>query len=360
MWVATPSGNSFIPDDLRQELIDSLPDRGFPDFFKARDHLQETVEAAGNADVYATLLFQRDSQTFSSRLSGATHGDIAYVTTPFVPFHIFDSIDAFNFASAAQYAWSRDHSKPYSKRFLCEIHRRLMPSKPWAGSFRKQAVWMGRRRSKVDEATIVLAPSRYVNPAFRKLGEFADNVPQTHRLAACAMIHYQLIAIHPFSDANGRVVRVITPLLLRHYGLIGDGMLFVSEVLLEHRWDYYSRVVSTERHDETRAWILFFVEMMTKQLENHGRLIQLAMRLRTALIQMLGAHLKANVAGDFADEILLSPIISLSRMAKVAGCSQLKARELVKALDGRFGLGLISDATDPVYQFRDLYDLLSL
>ncbi|MGA7571983.1 MAG: Fic family protein [Candidatus Aquilonibacter sp.] len=305
------------------------------------------------------ILFQREAQTFSPRLSGAQRRKAAYVNEPFIPFVVFDSSESLHFASAAQYAW-QSVRKPYSKAYLCEIHRRLFPSMSASGRFRRTAAWLGPRRSKDrNDAIMTFASPEQLAPGFKGLESFADVVPATHRLAACAMIHLQFVSLHPFFDGNGRVARVMTPLLLRHYGLLDDMCLFVSDILSANRREYYARLESAQLWNEVDAWVRFFVRSLCLQFERHIEAIRCAQSVRCGVVNSISGIAGKNTQ-RLVDEAILSPTLSLSRIAGLLGLSTPAARDVASALTDRFGFGLISDADDPVYQFRDVYAMLAL
>jgi hypothetical protein len=359
MWSNSPAGTSFVPNDLTNDILVSSPDERFPEFFQARDSLRIVTSESGLADFTDRLLFQREAQVFSPRLSSERSADLAYLNYPFVAFYAFDSVESFHFANAAQYAWTSKAS-PYSKRLLCGVHRRLLPDKEWSGKFRHSAVWMGYRKSQRKDPLIMLPPSDYVEPAIRRLSKFATQVPQTHRLAACAMMHLQFIAIHPFGDGNGRVARIIAPLSMAKYHLLNGVTLFLSEILLERRWEYYGHVESAERYDEIVSWIQFFVEAATEQLKRHEAIVRLALRLRENILRIAQPFVSEHLSIAFAEQVVLSPTLSLSRIAKMLRMDTREALRFAEAIDGRYGFGMISDAHDPAYQFRDIYDLLEL
>lgn len=361
MWVDTPAGNAFVPEDLRDEMLDPFPDTEFPSYFARREALREAFAASDAPDLLRSLLFQRDCQAFSPRLSGQNSSRLAYVNSPFVAFGAFDSREEFHFADASQYAWTHRSSAPWSKRIVCETHRRLQPGKPWSGKFRERSVWIGKRHGKApDERSIVLAPAGYVEPKFRQMARFASAARKTHRLAACALIHFQLVSIHPFFDGNGRTARILTPLFLDRYGLLDGVPLFTSEIFLETKREYFRRIASLQLHGESAAWIRFFAYAMSEQLSSHARFVRLIAPIREAAIGVLSEHMSHAAARRFTGEILISPKLTRSRAAAILRRTPAGIDRLFSSLEGRFGFALVADGDDPVFQFRDIYEILAI
>ena len=75
--------------------------------------------------------------------------------------------------------------------------------------------------------------------AFERYLHTEDGLPPLLRLAC---IHYQFEAIHPFIDGNGRIGRLLIPLLMVSWGLLPHPLLYLS-VFFERRRDEYYRLL---------------------------------------------------------------------------------------------------------------------
>ncbi len=78
--------------------------------------------------------------------------------------------------------------------------------------------WAGRFR----EGRVLIAGTRFVPPGSQKFGQLipallaAANQTLVHPVLRAAGIHYNLVAVHPFNDGNGRTSRLMmNDLLLR-------------------------------------------------------------------------------------------------------------------------------------------------
>lgn len=359
MWVDTASGKAFVVDDIDERALDTLGDDRFEAFFETLEPLKALLDRLG-ADVYGQLLFQREAQTFSPRLKGEKAKNRAYVNRPFVPFHIFDSPQAFHFAAALQFGWEAVRRKPYSISFLREVHGVLLPGHMLAGKFRETQVWLGRYvDAPIEHAEILLAPPQYIAPKLKALAAYAGSARESHRLATCAMLHSQIISIHPFFDGNGRVIRLLTPLFLRHFRLIDSPILLVSELLLERAWEYHIRLKHVERYGEVRAWVGFFVDMLVEQLRRNLLIVKTAERVRQDLLDRVRRVAKCDPVA-FVDDVLLSTTFRRSRAADLLRIPESDAGAVLEGLRGCYGLRQIVDSADPVYQFGDVYDVFGV
>ena len=86
-----------------------------------------------------------------------------------------------------------------------------------------------------------------------------------HPVLAASILHYEFVSIHPFSDGNGRVTRLLTMLYLslRQYDF--RGVLVPEIYYLDHRIQYYNALNQAMEYSEQRnanltPWIEFFIK----------------------------------------------------------------------------------------------------
>lgn len=113
---------------------------------------------------------------------------------------------------------SFDHVIEYkgnlTKKFVLEIHRRLMHNILWdaAGNFRNVDVY-------IRGVDFVPPSHKEVEPEFRKLLAWhTNNKDKYNPVVLAAHFHSAFEAIHPFRDGNGRTGRLILNFMLRKNG----------------------------------------------------------------------------------------------------------------------------------------------
>jgi Fic family protein len=78
-----------------------------------------------------------------------------------------------------------------------------------------------------------------------------------------ALIHHQFESIHPFSDGNGRIGRILCVLYLVQTGLLDTPVLYLSRYINQQKNDYY-RLLQKVRDEKPNAaawqeWMIFML-----------------------------------------------------------------------------------------------------
>src|SRR5207245_1396757 len=96
----------------------------------------------------------------------------------------------------------------------------------------------------IERATYVPPPSGpTVDAALDDWERFIHRTDEIPLLVRCAWMHYQFETIHPFGDGNGRVGRLLIPLLLIERGVLSQPLLYVSAHLEQNRNGYYDALM---------------------------------------------------------------------------------------------------------------------
>lgn len=91
-----------------------------------------------------------------------------------------------------------------------------------------------------------------------------------HVVVRAAMAHLHVVSVHPFSDGNGRVSRIVQSLVLARDGLLTPEFASIEEYLGEHTPVYYEQlqIAHGPMYDparDTSAWVAFCVTAHLQQ-----------------------------------------------------------------------------------------------
>ena len=78
-------------------------------------------------------------------------------------------------------------------------------------------------------------------------------------LIKMAIIHHQFESIHPFYDGNGRTGRIINLLYLIEKGLLETPILYLSGYIIDHKNQYYSKLLKVTTDQLWIDWVLYFL-----------------------------------------------------------------------------------------------------
>lgn len=87
-------------------------------------------------------------------------------------------------------------------------------------------------------------------------------------LIKTAMIHSQFESIHPFSDGNGRIGRVLISLYLYKARVINFPFFYISEAINMDKAVYY-RMLTDSRTNTLDEWIKYFLHKVSVQTTKH-------------------------------------------------------------------------------------------
>ena len=134
-----------------------------------------------------------------------------------------DIQEIINYRLALQQAQELLADNPLSQQVLLEIHRILLDGahgvNKTPGAFRAGQNWIGPQNCLVTNATFVpVHPDRLS----RSMDTWMTYARQdaSAPLVRIAVLHAEFEAIHPFNDGNGRLGRILIPLMMWRYGLI--------------------------------------------------------------------------------------------------------------------------------------------
>ena len=294
--------------------------------------------------------FIRREAVLSSRIEGtrASLVDLYHYESAQLSFFedTSDVREVHNYVRALDYGLGRLQTLPVSLRLIREIHALLMEGVRGEhltpGEFRRSQNWIGPPGSAIEQATLVPPPVDEMHLALLALEEFihaSSDIPQLVRLG---LIHYQLEAIHPFLDGNGRGGRLLLILLLIEWGLISQPLLYLSAFFEAHRLDYYDRLLAVSQRGEWESWLLFFLKGISSQsLDSISRIERLE-RIRTAYQERLRVERAARRLLQTMDVLFERPILSIRQLEAALGVPYRSAQRCVERLEE---LGILREVT---------------
>lgn len=100
-----------------------------------------------------------------------------------------------------------------------------------------------------------------------------DQGKKFHPILLAGILHFEFISIHPFSDGNGRVTRLLTKLLLSTLGYDFKGVLVLDNYYAQNRFVYYDALSLGKTYVQRNQanltpWLEYFVSGVVIEVES--------------------------------------------------------------------------------------------
>ncbi|MFN3673547.1 MAG: Fic family protein, partial [Bosea sp. (in: a-proteobacteria)] len=249
-----------------------------------------------------------------------------------------DTREVLNYRLALSEAIASLERVPLSLRTLRDAHRRLLGgvarhrgASVQAGEFKRSQNFIGAY--EIERARFVPPPPSETLSCLDDMERFIHAPkPTIHTLIDAALLHYQFETIHPFTDGNGRVGRMLITLHLFHAGLIRHPTLYLSPTLEGRKDEYIDRMYAVSQGGDWLGWIRFFLDAVAdaarQAIDTADRLRQVEQRYRARLQQ---AGRSANLL-TIVDLLFKTPVVSIPQLAAHLGVTYRGAQMNVKSL----------------------------
>lgn len=134
-----------------------------------------------------------------------------------------------------------------------------------------------------------------------------DTTNDLDPLTKMAIIHHQFESIHPFSDGNGRVGRIINVLYLVRTGLLDSPVLYLSRYITAHKVEYYSLLQGVRDNGEWEQWLLYMLEGVSTTAQQTLELIEGMNALMGDYKRRLRAHPTIRYSQDLLNNLFRHP-----------------------------------------------------
>jgi Fic family protein len=335
---------AFVPDPLPPHL--ELPARALNLLAEASSALGE-LKGIGRTLPNPHLLinpFRFREAVLSSRIEGTTadlEDLVLYEATAEVaPNRPDDVREVANYVAALEYGVLLLEHMPVCNRLICEVHGLLLRDvrgrERRPGEFRQAQNAIAGYGMGVAEARFVPPPVYEMKQAMDALERYIGSRPaEPPFLVQLALIHYQFETIHPFMDGNGRMGRLLMPLLIQERGYLTQPLLYLSEYFDEHKEEYKDRMLAVSQANRWSDWIAFFLEGVIEQSREavlrSDRLLALRERYRN---EVQTPRASTSVV-RLVDLLFERPAITVRVVADHLGVTSKAAGDLVDRLVAR-------------------------
>lgn len=174
----------------------------------------------------------------------------------------------------------------------------------------------------------------------------AERRGRPHRRRQGGLGHYQFETLHPFSDGNGRLGRLIVVLQLVQDDVLTYPVINLSQWFEPRKERYKDLLRGVSETGQYDAWVQFFCEAVVTQSNEMVDRIEKLLDLRVEMLGMLRAHKVRGVAVDIVEDLIGFPIITPPEAAQRHSVTFPPASAAMKRLES---LGILREITGASY-----------
>ncbi|MBC7962139.1 MAG: Fic family protein [Steroidobacteraceae bacterium] len=215
----------------------------------------------------------------------------------------------------------------FTSELVKELHARLMSGVDYIwtpGEFRDKQNWIGGL--KIDQARFVPPPAANVPDCMNDLISMLRYVPAEEDqieipiVVRMAVVHAQFETIHPFFDGNGRVGRILLPLMLAAEGY---PTVYLSGYLKDNQREYYDTLAGVQTRGKWAEWIKFFaigVDAAVQESISMSLGLGAILRKWKDIVSGLGLR-RQSVLYKFPELMLGTPVLTAHKAKDALGIS---------------------------------------
>jgi Fic family protein len=227
------------------------------------------------------------------------------------------------------------------------------------GEFRKTQNWIGPAGSTIETATYVPPPVDEMRIALGDLEKFIHADTEMPTLARAGMIHYQLEAIHPFLDGNGRVDRLIIMLLFHEWNILSQPLLNLSAYFERHRQEYYDHLLAVSQLGRWEEWLRFFLRGISVQSQDSVFRMTRLQGIRTKYEELVQADRNSARMAGVIDFIFSRPILTIKQLETALDMPYMAAKPYVeKLVDANVLQETTGFARNRVFRANEIFEAL--
>lgn len=205
--------------------------------------------------------------------------------------------------------------------------------------------------------------SPFVPPPASTVPELMDSLEayiqmggEYHPLVDMAITHYQFETIHPCSDGNGRLGRILIVLQLLEAGYLSDPYLYPSAYFNRNKQEYVEKLRAVSEKGNWRDWIAFFIDGIEEQArdsyERTFELIELRREYETQYSDQKTSH-------KLVRNLFEVPYFTANDITEQFNVSRQTAYNAIEEVEAE---GLIVEVTgqqrNREYKAVDIFDIL--
>lgn len=332
---------AFVPDPLPPKLD---LDRETQEVLAAASDALGELRGVGRMLANPGLVispFARREAVLSSRIEGTTAGIadlVLYEATSEIPPERPDDVrEVANYLAALQYSFELLREMPVCNRLIRTVHARLLDGdrgqERRPGEFRQYQNAIGILGTGAEGVRFIPPPVKEMNEAMALLEAYIGaRYASPPLLVQLALIHYQFETIHPFMDGNGRMGRLLIPVLLHERGHLTQPLLYLSAYFDRHKESCKDHLLSVSQDGTWDDWTRFFLVGVIEQSQEAISIADRLLSLQSTYRDLVARPRSSANALRFVDYLFESPAVTARSVSERLSVTPVAAYKLIDKL----------------------------
>lgn len=355
-----------LPPVIRSDLASDVDRQAFvglvgEELLSAQSNLSRlegSVQALPNPSLLEQPFRMREAQ-LSSKIEDtfATVEELALAESGRAPARQ-QVVEVVNYLRALEHGLKSD--LPLCARLFRELHAKLMEGvrgdEKRPGEFRTIQVCIGdENRGFAGARFVPPPPGEVLQRCISELEKFLNpapgygSVPETIRfpsLIEIALAHYQFECIHPFSDGNGRLGRLLIALALCRGKHLTSPLVYVSAFFEQNRQRYYDLLLRVSTHGDWESWVKFFCRAVSTQAADAIVRAEKLRDLRNRYVRVVTEKRASALVVRLVDLLFVHPAVRPPTLAKQL---MITVQSAQKHIDRLVKHKILAEATGNAY-----------
>ncbi len=265
--------------------------------------------------------------------------------------------EVLNFEQMAELAFSWPEERPLSMTMLGELQETLVrgtaAERADTGRLRECIVVIGPQGAGFDEARFIPPPpGDQLRSGVEDLLAWMTASAELPIVLKAALVHYQFECLHPYSDGNGRLGRLLVIVQLLRDAIIREPLLVVSPWFEQRRDRYQDELLALSQTGDWDQWVSFFAEGVTAAAIESQKKVERLVELQEVLRQRVVKAGKRGTAERLAGQLVGRPYVNRMIVAAEFGITGQAAYNAIKTL---VDLEILQSARLPMRSGGNLY-----
>ena len=188
---------------------------------------------------------------------------------------------------------------------------------------------------KKDGSIFAYTPPNHLESALSIFESFTIKEDILPELIRQAISHWIFEQIHPFPDGNGRVGRLLIPLILKHKGYTEKPFALISEFVEKQKADYINQFEQLHETGDWIPWCRFFLSVMLLNADRNITRISNLESLRLDYQKRISDKARNSHIHKIVQDLFSRPRFTRKELAEIYGLSPRGASMIVQELSAR-------------------------